>query len=500
MVTRPVNYSTKDQASLLSRCSCYGLALSIIIASLAGVLPMKYLVKEGDLLQPPPIIDVISVNYNEDCPAGSTPTSSVTIPPTLLPEACVCPKESSAYVESRYGACSEVLSSHGCTSIFPTTPSAPLTRWHWYNDLKICIKRGGTPVISYSEDGVLVIRPSYDPSSHSYCPDGFRRCGNGICFDVGVECPVIDISWRNGRFHGDHSGRDADFDLQPLTNLGFEEAKYGRFTKSNLLTNFPPSRCSPSFPALPEGFTCAPGDTICSSYASPSCATLASFSTLGTHYEFTLRHEVSPMNAETLEGKSYSDYPTTISQLRPILLSPLIPIYFIAVTFVVKQYGFVYDDPCGFHPAESMTELRGRFRRIGWSVWLLLMPVFAWMCYNLYLAKKAHEIPEVLLRGNGQGLVNVVFILSVLSFVGMGGSFVLFFISSMWSCFNWDDHGYSLWIEEQLEIGQEKRRIELQRKKEEIENQVSQMSSETKGIYCSALSPPEQKVGQPCPV
>lgn len=459
-------------------------------------------IREGErYVQPQPLIDMVTIpfeSHSDGCPQHFEEISPINLPSIDVEDGCICPQTSGHLADSHFGACLKVEKDVGCFSIPGTTiPSFPL--WEPMTYGKVCVKRGGSPLLSVNEEGAFVARPTYDPEDpRDTCPSGFRKCGSGICFDVGVECPIVGVARRSDGFLHPlratrDDGTDRDVALQPLVSLGLEHTDGGPITLDSLVMRVPHELCSPFLPALPSDLACPVADPVCSFYKElQTRCSIPSFDPAADRFSFVLTKEEGGPELASLNGIVPTDHPTSLDKIWPLLLYFAFAVLFKVWLWVSMSALYLYDFRswgcfCAIDWASSMRALKRRMWNVAVLTSLLVVVSFLYWGYLFDLALKIHSIPSGLFLGKGKRMAN-----AILAFVILSAIYHLVFgfaiVIVCWaSALSWDLHGKRLWKEEMEEEKAAKAKEMIQAKRIQISHQVSNMSEATKAEYRSAL-------------
>ena len=133
--------------------------------------------------QQSPLVDIKFVLSGAACPAGSISDMQTVLKwPGVSSLGCACPV--SSQIASSSTECTTDQVSKGCVQDAAIS-EMPLDAWR---GTKICLVRGGQPVIKESADGSLWTRPNPAEAIPHQCPEGYRRCGRTTMDDWRATC------------------------------------------------------------------------------------------------------------------------------------------------------------------------------------------------------------------------------------------------------------------------------------------------------------------------
>lgn len=381
------------------------LALGITMCVLAFLIPAHYALPDAVL----PVLDVEVVPLDAACSAGFAPNAHV-VAPTHMGRACVCPPESRLYVDSFLGECGAFHASHGCVDV-----SAPTTVpvWEPLASFRVCVRRGGTSAVT-SDSGTLRVRSTYDPRDPAAaCAEGFRKCGAGLCFDVGLPCPLTDVRVaENGSLvllRDAASSESAAF----VTGFGFVaaggESEQGTWTPRRFLASMtPPARAQRGMPGDTLPFACGAGDAVCTTYTghfdqSPVVAD-------DPVWKFSATFEPSASHLECYSR--LSNDPTSLPLWAPKVYL-LVMVAWSLLVLCTALYGYYYTGDSGCCPPRSFHALRFRFAV---NAVFAVLVVVALSQYFLILLRQTHAymaLPDCAAFGDGTRFSSALFACSV---------------------------------------------------------------------------------------
>lgn len=266
-------------ASTVGCISVLLLPFAISITVLAHSLPSEFDISANLPSTPQPMLNLAFVEPPEPCPANYSVAPHFSLP-TYMHTACVCPASSS--MTSSLVACREDQASRGCHTISVPTH---VDVWAHNFSYRICQQLGGTPAISRIVRGgglpdIVRLRPMFDPTdASSSCPEGWKKCGHGLCFDVSQPCPLVEASpgrYRRGNGFDKKGSRfvttlalaGPEYELDKETYIRWGHPFPGHLPHEFLTGNNCPALVAPHFVSI-HNLTCHAEDDTCNILQGP---------------------------------------------------------------------------------------------------------------------------------------------------------------------------------------------------------------------------------------
>lgn len=496
---------------------CTG-GMVIAMAVLAALIPAHFQVAPTMV----PILDVQTVPYGSVCPEGFKAGHAIDVP-TQLDHACVCPPSAHLYANSMEGPCDNFHLHHGCVDAHAPT-HVPV--WEPTATSMLCIRKAGTVAVAVVNDTVRA-RSTYDPDDPTTsCSEGFRKCGRGFCFDVGVPCPLTAVSFTtNGSVVREYTTPEGDGgpDGGQEGNRGFlTDLRFVRVTErddhqdngqlnNGQQDNHPlnpqellasvsrmPSSALESLGWQPLPFACGPGDLLCDAYAGH----LDQSPILPDQPMWVFQSTTEP---PPLELECLSRVGTDPSALP--LLAPKLFLLFLAawslLNCVFSIIGYAYIGSVSCCPPRSMASLLRRLRCIGLVAFLSMGPVL-WYLVELVRQTKAYrDVPNCAYFGDGSNFALALYVMAVLCTAIVGMS-VMWTVYSHVSSGCWLDTGGDELLRQERKLAEEAKLKKAEEKSAADRAKRTQRAQDRVKVHVSNMSPDEQaayraELGLPSP-